>query len=118
MDLYTRQNLRASWNGVISTRFLVSNGIWQGGVLSLILFNVHIDELLLRMKQHNIGNGFVGGLCYADQSGRSPEVVAPFSATNFSSFIIKSLQLHDATQIKYNYAWIHYDKAIRSRLMI
>ena len=70
MDLYTRQNLRASWNGVISTNFSVSNGVRQGGVLSPILFNVYIDELLLRLKQHDfgchIGNRFVGGLCYAD----------------------------------------------------
>ena len=70
MDLYTRQNLRASWNGVISTNFSVSNGVRQGGVVSPILFNVYIDELLLRLKQHDfgrhIGNRFVGGLCYAD----------------------------------------------------
>ena len=70
MDLYTRQNLRASWNGVISTNFSVSNGVRQGGVLSPILFNVYIDELLLRLKQHDvgchIGNRFVGGLCNAD----------------------------------------------------
>ena len=34
------------------------------------------------------------------QSGRSLKVVAPFSATNFSSYIIELLQLHDAIQIK------------------
>ena len=70
MDLYTRQNLRASWNGVISTNLSVSNGVRQEGVLSPILLNVYIDELLLRLKQHDfgchIGNRFVGGLCYAD----------------------------------------------------
>ena len=33
------------------------------------------------------------------QSGRSPEVVALFSATNFSSNIIELLQLHDIIQI-------------------
>ena len=72
MDLYTRQKLRTSWNGVISTNFSVSNGVRQGGVLSPILFHhVYIDELLLRLKQHDfgchIGNRFVGGLCYADE---------------------------------------------------
>ena len=40
----------------------------------------------------------------AYQSGRSPKVVALFSATNFSSYIIKLLQLHDTIQIKWNYA--------------
>ena len=52
------------------------------------------------------------------QSGRSPKVVALFSATNFSSFIIELLQLHDTIQIKCNYAWIHYNITIRNHLMI
>ena len=38
------------------------------------------------------------------QSGRSPKVVALFSATNFSSNIIELLQLNDTIQIKWNYA--------------
>ena len=52
-----------------------------------------------------------------NQSGRSPKVVALFSATNFSSYIIELLQLHDTIQIKCNYAWIHYNIAIGSHLM-
>ena len=52
------------------------------------------------------------------QSGRSPKVVTLFSATNFSSKIIELLQLHDTIQIKWNYAQIHYNIAIRSYLMI
>ena len=51
---------------------------------------------------------FVMGI---QQSGISQKVVALFSATNFSSFVIELLQLHDAIQIKWNYAWIHYVKA-------
>ena len=54
----------------------------------------------------------------AEQSGRSPKVVALFSATNFSSYIIELLQLHYTIQIEWNYAWIHYNIAIRSHLMI
>ena len=53
-----------------------------------------------------------------DQSGRSPKVVALFSATNFSSYIIKLFQLQDAIQIQWNYAWTHYNIAKRSHLMI
>ena len=52
------------------------------------------------------------------QSGRSPKVVALFSATKFSSYIIELLQLHDTIQIEWNYACIHYSIAIRSHLMI
>ena len=50
--------------------------------------------------------------------GRSPKIVALFSATNFSCYILELLQLHDTMQIKLNYAWIHYNIAIRSHLMI
>ena len=49
------------------------------------------------------------------QSGRSPKVVALFSATNFSSYFIDLLQLQDAIQIQWNYAWIHYNIAKRSQ---
>ena len=52
------------------------------------------------------------------QSGRSPKVVAFLSATNFNSYIIELLQLHDAIQIEWNYAWIQCYIAIRSHLMI
>ena len=42
-----------------------------------------------------------------------------FSATNFSSYIIELLQLQDAIQIQWSYAWIHYNiVAKRSHLMI
>ena len=44
--------------------------------------------------------------------------VALFSATNFSSYIIELLQMHDTIQIKWNYTWIHYNITIRSHLMI
>ena len=40
--------------------------------------------------------------CLPKQSGRSPKVVALFSATNFSSYIIELRQLHDTIQIKWN----------------
>ena len=51
-----------------------------------------------------------------NQSGRSPKVVRLFSATNFSSYIIELLQLHDTIQSKWNYARIHYNIAIRVTL--
>ena len=35
------------------------------------------------------------------------KVVALFSATNFCSYIIELLQLHDTIQIKWTYVWIH-----------
>ena len=62
---------------------------------------------------------FLGIYCICHkQSGRSPKVVALFSATNFSEYILELLQLHDAIKIKCNYAWIHCNIAIRSHLMM
>ena len=58
------------------------------------------------------------GVSCSEQSGRSPKVVALFSATNFSSYIIELLQLHDRIKIKWNYAWIHDNIAKRRHLMI
>ena len=52
------------------------------------------------------------------QSGRSPKAVALFTAANYSSYNIELLQLHDTIQIKWQYAWIHYNIAIRSYWMI
>ena len=53
-----------------------------------------------------------------NQSGRSPKVVALFSATNLSSYIIELLKLHDAILIKWNYTRIHYNIAIKSHSII
>ena len=52
------------------------------------------------------------------QSGRSLKVVALFSATNFSSYIIELLQLHDTIQSKCNNACIHYNIAKQNHLII
>ena len=47
------------------------------------------------------------------------EMETIFSATIFSSYIIELLQLQDAIQIQWSYAWIHYNIAAkRSHLMI
>ena len=58
------------------------------------------------------------GPLFTKQSGRSPKVVKHFSTTNYSSYIIELLQLHDTIQIKWHYTWIHYNIAIRNHLMI
>ena len=48
-----------------------------------------------------LNNDLTGSMLFNTyQSGRSPKVVALFSATNFSSYIIELLQLHDKIQIK------------------
>ena len=70
LDMYTRQSIKATWNGTNSCPINVSNGVRQGGVLSPILFNVYMDELLQRLQKQDIGchigTIFMGALCYAD----------------------------------------------------
>ncbi len=38
LDLYQRQVMRTVWRGQFSQTFSVCNGIWQGGVISPLLF--------------------------------------------------------------------------------
>jgi exonuclease III len=69
-DSYCRQKLHVKWNGIISDNISVQNGVKQGNVLSPILFNVYMDELLSRLKQKPFGchidSLYVGAICYAD----------------------------------------------------
>ena len=69
-NMYTRHVTRVSWNGVCSNRFLVKNGVEQGGVLSPILFCLYLDGLLAILVESNvgcfIGTWYFGALAYAD----------------------------------------------------
>ena len=70
LNMYTKQKLQVKWNNSISSKFGVTNGVRQGGVLSPLLFTVYIDELLEKLKRKGIGCHlglhFVGALGYAD----------------------------------------------------
>ena len=58
------------WNAAISCSFDTSNGAKHGGVLSPLLFNVYLDDLILLLSEQGVVchmNGmFVGASCYAD----------------------------------------------------
>ena len=47
---YTSQTMYVRWNNVISSGFGVSNGVRQGGILSLYLFCVYMDDLSIKAK--------------------------------------------------------------------
>ncbi len=54
-DMYTRQNMRTTWQGSHSEYFGVCNGIRQGGILSSLLYTVYADELMKRLEMSGLG---------------------------------------------------------------
>ena len=70
IDLYTRQKMCVVWNGSKSSKFDVTNGVKQGGVLSPILFCVYVDDLLKGLKKNGVGcyvgSIYCGAFGYAD----------------------------------------------------
>jgi Reverse transcriptase (RNA-dependent DNA polymerase) len=70
MTLYCYQFYNVKWNQNTSAPFPVCNGVRQGAVCSLMLFCVHLDGLLQRLKTAKagcyVGYFYLGALCYAD----------------------------------------------------
>ena len=62
--------MRIRWNNIVTDYFTMSNGVKQGGVLSPILFNLYLDQLISRLRHIGMGchmNGLSTGVCiYAD----------------------------------------------------
>ena len=62
--------MRIRWNNTVTDYFTISNGVKQGGVLSPILFSLHLDQLISRLRHIGMGchiNGlFTGVFIYAD----------------------------------------------------
>ena len=67
---YSDQRVSVLWNGYQSSKFGVTNGVRQGGVLSPILFTVYVDDLLKELEENGVGcfwsHYFAGAMCYAD----------------------------------------------------
>ena len=70
MDSFERQRARVMWNSHVSDYFSISNGVKQGGVISPVLFNLYLDNLLISLKQSglrcHINGTYMGALGYAD----------------------------------------------------
>ncbi len=55
LDNYTRQNICTKWNGAKPQTFTALNGVCQGGVLLLLLFNVYFGEIIYKLEKCCIG---------------------------------------------------------------
>ena len=61
------------WNSHVSDYFSISNGVKQGGVISPVIFNLYLDNLLISLKlvfksgiSCHIYGTYMGALGYAD----------------------------------------------------
>ena len=45
-NMYIGQNIQVKWNDCISHVYAVSNGVKQGGVMSPLLFNLYVQDLI------------------------------------------------------------------------
>ena len=52
--MYTNQTLRVKWGSVMLESFTVMKGVKQGGAVSLVLFAVYTDVLLLILQESGI----------------------------------------------------------------
>jgi hypothetical protein len=59
--MYINHTTRVAWNGIFSDRFVVKNGVKQGGILSPVLFCIYFDDLISELTKANIGC-FIGNL--------------------------------------------------------
>ena len=70
INMYIKQRMRVAWNGCYSDFFSISNGVKQGGVLSPLLFNVYVQDLVVELRKYAIGchvsGCFTGVFAYAD----------------------------------------------------
>ena len=65
---YTHKQMVVRWSITISTQFTVANGVEQSGIISLILFNMYMDDLSITLNNSGIGaySAFLNHSCYAD----------------------------------------------------
>ena len=70
MNMYVNQKIQVRWNQTMSSKYTISNGVKQGGVLSPILYSVYTDNLIQILRKSNIGcrynNQYMGIYGYAD----------------------------------------------------
>ena len=70
---YANQHFIVQWGNSLSEKFNVTNGVWQGGILSPHFFNLYIDNLSTDLNALKVGCNFnnvnVNHLVYAGGTG-------------------------------------------------
>ena len=46
INRYISQNIRVKWNDCLSHKYAVSKGVKQGGVMTQLLFNLYVQDLI------------------------------------------------------------------------
>ena len=62
-NMYTLNNSKIKWSNAQSEKFFIRNGVKQGGILSLKLFDIYLDSLLTELRNSKIGC-HVGNVCF------------------------------------------------------
>ena len=55
VNMYTNEEIHVKWNTVLSSKCKTSNGVKQGGCLSSSLFSVYLNNLIVKLRNSNIG---------------------------------------------------------------
>lgn len=70
VDWYTNSYIYVKWSGVLSTCYKISSGVRQGGVLSPVLFNLYVDDVLIELQRSQLGcvikGNVLNSFMYAD----------------------------------------------------
>ena len=103
MKIYEEQKIRIRLNNAVTDYFTISNDVKQGGVLSLILFSLYLDQFIPQLRHLsmncNIINGlFTGVFIYADDM----TLRAPLRAS--LAFMLEQCESFSRTDILFN-AW-------------
>ena len=70
MNMYLNQEIQVKWNSILSSKCKTSNGVKQRGCLSPSLFSVYLNNLIVKLRNSNIGcryrSEYIGVFGYAE----------------------------------------------------
>ena len=103
INWYGKLNAVVRWGSVVSYSFGVYCGVRQGGVLSPLLFNLYVDDLIYRLELSNLGcfiNGiYLGCIMYADDISLISASVVTLQSMLDACYNYGAIGLHN---IKFN----------------